>query len=72
MLFMLGLRPSHNPSLTEERKKRDESIKVVISDVINNRKTGVAMLLRGIYTSYHVCPMRRPAGRLYNKSLSVT
>ena len=29
--LMLGLRPSHNPSLTEERKNRDESIKVVIT-----------------------------------------
>ena len=41
-------------------------------DVINNHKTGVAMLLQGIYTNYHVLPMRRPAGRLHNKSLSVT
>ena len=41
-------------------------------DVINNHKTGVAMLLQSIYTNYHVSSMRRPAGRLHNESLSVT
>ena len=28
---VLGLRPNHNPSLTEKRKTRDEMIKVVIT-----------------------------------------
>ena len=28
---LLGLRPSHNPSLTEKRENRDETIKVVIT-----------------------------------------
>ena len=31
LAIMLGLRPSHNPSLTEKRENRDESIKVVIT-----------------------------------------
>ena len=29
--LVLGLRPSHNPSLTEKKENRDESIKVVIT-----------------------------------------
>ena len=28
---LLGLRPSHNPSLTEKKENRDETIKVVIT-----------------------------------------
>ena len=31
VISLLGLRPNHNPSLTEERKTRDGTIKVVIT-----------------------------------------
>ena len=58
---MLGLRPSNTTqSLIEERKNGDEN-QGCYYDIINNHKTGVAMLLQGIYTNYHEVSMRHPA-----------
>ena len=53
----------------EDKRRNDQGC---YYDIINNRKTGVTMLLQGIYTNYHVLPMRHPVGHLHNQSPSVT